>query len=337
MTTRRRFLGTAAASAALLGAPAIVRTAGAAEPVTFTLPFVFDPTFIDIYNGVAGGHFAKEGLDVKVIAPPGNAAAFQLMAAGQAQFSYIASVDFIRAVATRDAPFVGFSTLAQRIGFHIVSLKDKPVRSGADLRGKTIGVLSVGGLSELLVQVAMAKAGVAKNEAQIVTAGNSPGEVELMKQGRLDCFIGNYPLIVLLQRMGLPLEYLDIDSVIAAPGLLYFCTRDTLEHKPDLVLAFLRGAKASVLEILAEPLGPIFQRAGKTFEISRLNDLDTAVAVQQAVNQHQWLADGRENLLRNQPKLWQSACDALRTIAIANVKDPTTLYTNKFVNQAMKA
>ena len=337
MTTRRRFLKAAAAGAAIGGFPAIIRKANAAEPVTFTTPFGFDPTFIDIMNAQSGGHFAREGLDVKVIGPPGNAQAFTLMAAGQAQFSYIASIDFIRVVATHDLPFYGFATIDQRIGFQIVSLKEKPVRSGADLKGKTVGVLSVGGLSELLIQVAMAKGGVAKNETQIVVAGNSPGEVELIRKGRLDCFICNFPLAVTLQRMGEPLDYLDIDTVIPAPGLLYFCTRETAETKPDLVLRLLRAVKASVLEIIDEPLAPIFRRAAKDFEISRMNDLDTLVAVQQEVTKHQWLVDGRENLLRNEPRLWQSAVDGLRAIGVADVKDPTTLYTNKFVDQVMKA
>jgi NitT/TauT family transport system substrate-binding protein len=337
MATRRRFIGAAAAGAALVTAPAIIRRAGAAVPLTFSTPYGFDATFIDIYNAVAGGHFARQGLDVKVVGPPGNAAAFQLMLAGEAQFTYIASVDFIRAVATRGAPFIGIATIAQRIGFAIVSLAEKPVRSGADLGGKTVGVLSVGGLSELLIQVALAKAGLPKSAANIVVAGNSPGEVELIRKGRIDCFICNYPLVITLQRMNLPLHYLDIDGVIAAPGLLYFCTRDTMEKRADLIPPFLRAVKGSVLEILSQPLQPIFERAAKTFEITRSNDMAALVAVQQAVNRHQWLVDGRQNLLRNEPRLWQSACDALRAIGVADVKDPAALYTNQFIDQVMKA
>ena len=324
---------TAAVGAAIAGFPAIIRKAGAAEPVTFVTPFGFDPTFIDVMNAASGGHFAREGLDVKVIGPPGNAQAFQLMAAGQAQFSYIASIDFIRAVATRDAPFYGLATNAQRIGFEIVSLKEKPVRSGADLKGKTVGVLSVGGLSELLIVVALAKAGLKKSDANIVVAGNSPGEVELMRKGRLDCFICNFPLAVTLRRMNEPLAYLVIDTIIPGPGLVTFCTRDTAAKNPDLVLRMLRALKASVLEIVEQPLAPIFRRAAQDFEISRMNDLDTLVAVQEQVNQHQWLVDGRQNLMRNQPQLWQSAVDGLREIGVADVKDATTLYTNSFVDQ----
>ena len=334
MTTRRHFIaGTAAAAA---GFPAIIGRARAAEPMTFTTPFGFDPTFIDVMNAVSGGHFAKEGIDAKLVGPPGNAQAFQLVIAGQAQFSYIASIDFIRAVATRNAPFYAVGCIAQRIGFQIVSLKEKPIRSGADLRGKTIGVLSVGGLSELLVDVVLSKGGVKPSEVQIVVAGNNPGEVELIRKGRLDCFICNFPIVVTLKRMGEAVEFLNIDKIQPAPGLLIFCTRETAEKKPEMVTGVLRAFKNSIDEILTQPLAPIFQRAAKDFDIPRMNDLDSLVAVQEEVNREQWLVDGKANLLRNNPSLWQSAADGLREIGVADVADPTTLYTNKFIDAVMK-
>jgi ABC-type nitrate/sulfonate/bicarbonate transport system substrate-binding protein len=331
MTTRRKFLeGAAVASAAALGFPALAR---AAQSMTFTTPFGFDPTFIDVMNAYSGGYFTKEGIDAKLVGPPGNAQAFQLIVAGQAQFSYIASIDFIRAVATKDAPFLAVACLSQRVGFQIVSLQEKPVKSGADLRGKTIGVLSVGGLSELLVQVVMAKAGVKKSEANIVVAGNNPGEVDLIRNGRLDCFICNYPIAVTLRRMGLPLEYIVVDDVLPAPGLLLFCTRETADKKPDLVMGTVRAFRASVEEILTQPLEPIFERAAKDFDIPRIKDMESLVAVQKEVNRNQWLAEGKENLFRNVPRLWQSAVDGLREIEIADVKDSSKLYTNRFVDQ----
>jgi ABC-type nitrate/sulfonate/bicarbonate transport system substrate-binding protein len=331
MTTRRALLAGAAAALAL------PRRARAAEPLVFVTPQGFDPTFIDVMNAVAGGYFAKEGLDPKLIGPPGNAEAFQLVAAGTAQFSYIASLDFIRAVAVRQAPFYGIACISQRTGFEIVSLKEKPVRSGAELKGKTVGVVSVGGLSELLVQIAMAKGGVAKDETNIVVAGNSPGEVDLVRRGRLDAFICNYPVAVTLRRKGEPLEFLPIDSILRAPGLLLFCTRETAEQRPELVSKVLRAFKGSILELLSQPLPPIYQRAAKLFDIPRINDLDTLVWVQQQVSEHQWLAEGRQNLMRNIPALWQGACDGLKALGIADVKDPAQLYTNRFIDEVMRS
>ena len=94
--------------------------------------------------------------------------------------------------------------------------------------------------------------------------------------------------------------------------------------------------KASVEELLAGPLPPIFERAAKDFEIPRMNDLDTLVAVQQAIMAQLWLAEGRQNLLRNVPALWQSGADGMRKVGVADVKDASTLYTNRFLDEIAK-
>ncbi|HUZ74001.1 MAG TPA: ABC transporter substrate-binding protein [Stellaceae bacterium] len=336
MTLRREFLSGAAATGAAFGLPAFIGRARAADTIAFTTPLRFDPTFIDIMNAYSGGHFAREGLACKVLGPPGSAAAFELVLGGQAQFGYIASVDFIRAVGAKGAPLKAFASLSQRVGFHIVSLAEKPVHSGADLKGKTIGVISVGGLSETMVDVVLLKAGLPKNVVTRVSTGNSPGEVELMRKGRIDCFICNFQVAVTLQRSGQKLAFLDIDDVMPAPGALYYTTREMIATKPDLVMRVMRAMKASVQELMTAPLAPIFRRAAKDFDIPRMNQLDAVVAVQKAFMQQLWLAEGRQNLLRNVPPLWQRATDALHQVGIADVKDPTTLYTNQFVDAVMK-
>ncbi len=336
MTTRRGFLSGIAAAGAAWGCPALIGPALAADAIAFTTPQVFDPTFIDIMNAYSGGHFAQQGLDCKVLGPPGSAAGFQLVLGGQAQFGYIAAPDLIRAVGARRAPLQAIATIGQRIGFRIVSLAAKPLRTGADLRGKTIGVVSVGGLSEDLVDVVMIADGVAPREAMRVTTGNSPGEVELLRQGRLDGFICNFQVAYMLQQSKQDLEFIDVDKVLPAPGGAYYTTREMIDTKPDVVLRTLRAMKASVEELLAGPLPPIFRRAAKDFEIPRMNDLDTLVAVQQAIMEHLWLAEGRQNLLRNVPALWQSGVDGMRKAAIADVKDASALYTNRFLDEIAK-
>ncbi len=336
MTLRRDFIAAAAATGAAFGLPAFIGRATAEDAIAFTTPLRFDPTFIDIMNAYSGGHFAKEGLACKVLGPPGSAAAFELVLGGRAQFGYIASVDFIRAVGAKGAPLKAFATLSQRVGFHIVSLAEKPVRTGADLKGKTIGTISVGGLSETMIDAVLLKAGLPKSAVTRVTAGNSPGEVELIRKGRMDCFICNFQVAVTLQRSGQKLAFLDIDEVMPAPGALYYTTIETITAKPELVSRVMRAMKASVEELMTAPLAPIFRRAAKDFDIPRMRDLDTIVAVQKAFMERQWLAEGKQNLLRNVPPLWQRGVDALRQVGIADVKDATTLYTNRFVDAAMK-
>ncbi len=47
-----------------------------------------------------------------------------------------------------------------------------------------------------------------------------------------------------------------------------------------------------------------------------------------------FVLDGRKDtLLRNLPERWNAGCDALREVGFADVKDPSPLYTNEFVDK----
>jgi len=330
--TRRRLLaGLAASGAAVAGFPAIVR---ANEPVTLITPFGFEADFIDMMNAYSGGHFAREGLDAKVLGASGTVQHLQQIIAGLADYGRFSGIDFIRAVATKDAPLKAFATMRQNSGFTIVSPKDKPVRSGKDLAGKTIGLLSVGGTTQTFVEVLMAKAGVAKDESKMLVTGDSPGEVDLIRQGRIDCFICTYTVAYILRQSGQPLEFLGVEGPVPAPGQIFHATRATLDKKPELTLKVLRAIRASELEIIKGPAEMIFERASKDFEIPGIKNIALLAAQQRQAIVDNWYADGKpETLLRNLPDRWQSGCDALRAVGFADVKDPTPLYTNEFLDR----
>jgi ABC-type nitrate/sulfonate/bicarbonate transport system substrate-binding protein len=334
MPTRRTVLLGAAATAAALGCPAIIRPARAAEKVTLITPFGFDADFIDLMNASSGGHFAKEGLDATVLGATGTVQHIQQVIAGQADFGRFSGIDFIRAVGAKDAPLRALATMRQNSGFHVVSLKDNPVKSGADLKGKTIGLLSIGGTTQTFIEVLLAKNGIVKDESKLLVTGNSPGEVDLIRQGRIDCFICTYSVAFILRRTAQPLEFLPVDVPVPAPGQVLHATRTTLEQRPELALKVLRALKASMNEIMTQPIAPIYARAAKDFEIPGAKDIDLLAAqTKQAIGDN-WLLDGKpETLLANLPARWQSGCDALRTVGFADVKDPTALYTNSVLDK----
>ena len=331
MPTRRSVLAGAAAAAGTLGFPAIVR---AAEKVTLMTPFGFDSDFIDLMNAYSGGHFAKQGLDATVLGAAGTVQHIQQVIAGQVDFGRFSGIDFIRAVGGKGAPLRAIATMRQNSGFHIVSLKDKPVRSGADLKDKTIGLLSIGGTTQTFIEVLLAKNGIVKDEKRLLVTGNSPGEVDLIRQGRIDCFICTYSVTYMLRQTKEPLEFFSVDDPVPAPGQVLHGMRTTLEQRPELTLKVLRAIKASMDEIMTQPIEPIFERALKDFEIPGTKDLPLIAAQAKQGITDNWLAGGRKDtLLRNLPERWQSGCDALRAVGFADVKDPTTLYTNEFLDK----
>ena len=48
-----------------------------------------------------------------------------------------------------------------------------------------------------------------------------------------------------------------------------------------------------------------------------------------------WFAEGPENLLRNVPSRWESITSGLIAAGFVQPVDPTTLYTNSFIDKVV--
>jgi hypothetical protein len=63
-----------------------------------------------------------------------------------------------------------------------------------------------------------------------------------------------------------------------------------------------------------------------------MKDPQRLADLEQAVVERFWLGEGKDNLLRNLPRRYQAAADALREVGIADIKDPSSFYTNQFLD-----
>jgi ABC-type nitrate/sulfonate/bicarbonate transport system substrate-binding protein len=325
MTTRRTVL-------AGLAAGALARPAYAAEKLVFMTPFGLSTDFLEMENGVSGGHWAKLGLDASVVGAPGTSVAIAQVISGQAQFGMCSGMDYMRAVATKGAPLIAVGTINQLPAFSMVSLKDKPVLKGEDLAGKIVGILSLGGTTETYVDLIVGRSGLKKSDVKIEVAGNNPGEVELIRAGRIDCFLATYSVVFELKRQNAPIEAWGVDRYAPSPGQVYWTHRDLVATRADYVQRVMRGLKASIDEIVAGPVVAIIERAAKDFDNPGMKDPQRLADLQQAMVQNFWLAEGKQNLLRNIPLRYKEAADAMREVGIADIKDPDSYYTNQFID-----
>ena len=329
MLNRRSILKGAAGAAAITGFPNVLR-AQARDKLSMMTPFGFIPDFIEMMNAISGGHFAAQGIDATLLGGQGTAAPIQQLIAGQTAFIRLAGVDVIRSVATSKVPMVSSATLYQASTFHIISLKDKPVKSAEDLKGKTVGIVSVGGTTDVFIDLILHNGGLKKDDVKREVTGNSPAAIQFIKQGRIDCFIASIQVVVALGRMKEEVEIWSTDRYAPMPGQCYATSVAFAEKNPDLLKRAMTAMKASAEEILKGPIKPIFERAAKDFEIPGIKDVDGLAEVEKITAEKLWLSEGRENLLRNIPTLWASGVKALGDSGIAKIEDPTTLYTNRF-------
>jgi NitT/TauT family transport system substrate-binding protein len=337
MTTRRMMLKAAAASVAFGGFPAIVRSSRAAEPMSVVTPLGFSIDFFDTLNAYSGGHYAKFGLDAKVIGANSGVQMMQLVVSGQGTFGRGAPPDQIRAVAAKQNAPVAIATVSQGCNFRVFSLKANPVLEPKDFNGKTVGLITMASPTGIYLDVMLQQAGLSANDVERQPTGGTPGAIEILKQGRVNCFISTVAVMVALQRAGEPVAVFDPDKYLPLPGQCYYAMPETLAARPAVAVNFLRAIKSSVDEMLTEPLAPLIRRAAKDFEIPGVNDIDLSVAILTTGTNELMLSAGKENLMRNVPGKWNDGCVALRAAHIVDVPDPNVLYTNRYVDEALKA
>lgn len=338
MTTRRKFLkGAAIGAGAMVAAPALIRTSGAAEPMSVVTPLGFSIDFFDTMNAYSGGHYKKFGLDAKVIGGNTGVQMAQLVVAGQANFGRGAPPDIIRAVAAHQVAPIAISTVAQGCNFRVFSLKSNPVLEPKDFKGKTVGLITMASPTGIYLDAMLAKAGLSKDDVQRQPTGGTPGAIEILKKGRVDCFISTISVEVALRLAHEPVAVFDPDQYLPLPGQCYYAMQQTLDQRPELTVNFLRAIKSSIDEMLSEPLKPLIVRAAKDFEIPGANNPDLLATMLQAIVKELVLSEGRQNVMLNIPRKWNEGCAALELAHMVTIADPSVLYTNKYVDEAMKA
>ena len=334
MNNRREFLSTAAALSVSASLPGIAR-AQRGDPFVFCTGFGFIADFLEIMNAQSGGHWRDVGIDAKVIGAQGAAQAIQQLAAGQAHMIRTASIEFMRAVAAQNLPLLSVATIYQGSTFSVISPEEAPLRSIQEMRGKTIGIVSIGGATDVFLDLMCAKTGIPKADLRREVVGNNPAALGLVRQKRIDGFIASSGVLAALQTAKEKIVHWSTDHYAPMPSQCYFVTRGLVEKQPDLVVRALRGLKASVDQVVAGPIGPLIARASKDFDIPGRRNLD-ALTANSEVAKVLYFSQGKENLMRNVPKLWRDGADAMAKAGLGDLtKTVDTLYTNRYLDLAL--
>jgi NitT/TauT family transport system substrate-binding protein len=127
--------------------------------------------------------FEKQGLQVELVYIPGGPRALMALLGGSIQFlNYSAIPTITAALRGADAVILGSSinkpdhSLIVKPGIHTVS----------ELRGKTIGLSSLGSLTDILLTSALRLNGLSEREVKIVAVGGLAERVSALQAGRID-------------------------------------------------------------------------------------------------------------------------------------------------------
>ncbi|HWK96981.1 MAG TPA: ABC transporter substrate-binding protein [Pseudolabrys sp.] len=334
--SRRTLLGGIAAGTVTMISGGMPVFAQSPTKLLFMEPFDLALEYLHEMNAVVGGHFQKEGLDVTVNNARGTSIAIQQVVAGQAGMTRVGMLDLFKAASAQETPLISVATSLQQPIFSLISLKSAPIKKAADMKGKTIGVASIGGGQENMLNLLLAEGKVPVADVPRQAIGSSAGNVELLKQGRVAGFFATVENTILLKRAGEPIDVWSATDNSSMPGGVILMTKAFTEKNPETAAKFVKAMRNSALECLSADPAMILDRITKKFEISANADRDFRIEAIKAYNAST-VSAGKENVMRNVPAVWENGAKLVAEANIAKVADVKALYTNKFVDEAAKS
>lgn len=324
--TRRSAIGWATAGAAAMLLPI---TAGAATRLRFVTPFNFSLSYAPVFYAAAQGYFSKDGIDVEVINGKSASLAAQLVVASQAEMAHTGGVNYIIAKVNSAAPLISIATFSQSSPFYVISSPAAPIRKPADMKGKTVGVASLGGSQFGTLNNVLRAGGVDPDSVNKVATNDGPASYGLIQAKRIDGFVGPIHTNVLLpDAVKMPLD----DGL---PSQVYVVREQDLAKNEDLLVKFLGSVYRAASEMLdAKDLKPMIATIGAKFELVDIAQPDLA-ALDLRLYLDGLVSQGRQNLLRNVPAMWDVAAKTLsESRVIERSVEASTLYTNKIRDKA---
>jgi putative hydroxymethylpyrimidine transport system substrate-binding protein len=182
---RRFFASLVMGLAVMLAMPA---SAQQPEKLTLLLDWFVNPDHAPIIVARERGLFAKRGLDVQIVEPSDPSAPPRLIAAGQGDIAVSYQPSFTRAVGSK-IPVIRIGTLVATPLNTLTVLADGPIKSLADLRGKTIGY-SGSGIQDMMLKAMLKSVGMTEADVKLVNV-NFALSIALVS-GRADAIIGGF-------------------------------------------------------------------------------------------------------------------------------------------------
>jgi len=223
----------------------------AADKLTVLLDWFYNPDHAPLVIAKEAGFFEKHGLDVEMIAPADASAPPRLVAAGQADIAITYQPDLMLQV-KEGLPLTRIGTLIETPLNALIVLKDGPIRSLADLKGRKVGY-SVASLQNAYIGAILNSVGLSETDVEMVNV-NFNLSTSLMS-GQVDAVIDGYRNVELIQLgiEGKPgVAFFPEEHGVPAYDELIYVTRNELRGDPRMA-RFLAAVEDATIFLTNHP------------------------------------------------------------------------------------
>lgn len=273
-TTRRRLMQAAGAGLAVgafaFPTPAIVQTRRKIR-MAYGVP-TMDSADGGFFNSIpqGAGFYAEEGLEVEILTLNGAAAAVNMLAAGQAEFTTHGAAGLLSGVG-QGVPFKAF----------IVQVPDNFYAIGVDaktgpkdihgLKGKTIGVPALGGSPFVLINAVIRQLGWdPKTDVQFQAVGVGLPALDALNRGRVQALLAWDAPFATYAANGADLRLFEPDP-LPQIGFTHSTNASLtiLEKEPQVVAAMARALAKSLVFMAAAPQEELSKLHFKVYPAAR--------------------------------------------------------------------
>jgi len=261
-------------TAAIIALSATV--ASAQEKVTYLFPAPdFLPAFAPFQLALHKGYFKAAGLDVEFRVGKGGADVATQVAIGNGDLGGgIGDTPII--VRANGLDIRGVALLGGRGLSQLAWRDDSGITGPADLKGKSIGVLSFQDTTYYNLLGVLASQGLSKSDVDIQAVGPG-GIIQLTIAGKLDAMSGIPEWIAAVEGAGIKLSQIPVDTIFPAMAQAIFASDKTIAERPEVVEAFVGAILKAMREINADPATAaaeftsfVPQHAGKEAQIEEI-------------------------------------------------------------------
>ena len=238
--------GGALSLAILLGATDHAAHAQALAKTRLLLPVTnIDEAYSPYVVAKEVGFFRDEGIEVEIVPIAGGTQATIQVAAGNGDFSTISPVNLIFGV----QPAIGmrvqlFHAINYQNIWSISVMPESPIKSLAELKGKKIGVASMGSSGVLYGTAYLSRAGVqvGKDGTTFLPIGVGSQGATALRGGNVDGVVYWDVMLAKLDLAGVKLRHLPVDEAVRTlPDDGLGATPDTLDKRPQVAVGFARA------------------------------------------------------------------------------------------------
>ena len=200
---------------------------------------IFSFTPLDV--GMEAGIFAKRGLVIEKTAFAGSAKLHQAIAAGSIDIGLGAGPEFgFLAKGAPEQAIAAMADLPQELA--ITVLKDGPIKTVADLKGKRVSVSTKGSLTEWGGQELSRQQGWGDKGINLLPLGSFGAQIAALKTHQIDGMIVEASTAGRMEEEGVGFTLVNFRNLVPKFHIhVMYAAKSAIAEKPDAVRAFVAG------------------------------------------------------------------------------------------------